>query len=241
MMPDHAASATQSSPLLDLPPEMRNLIYREVLIQDGPIEISSSEEDIKAITSMIQLLHVCGQVRKEAHDIFWSENTFRITARDLEFCRAIDWLKSVGYDRVALITKVELKVQPIESSDPTSMLHNLTQYNSISLDYKKTSYFIRALVVLFVSVPSIKIKEPPTLESSASDARRLFAQCHAEFNQKVKSITQESTLDLHGRWIHHDKIRTTIRNFTFGSLHLEIEDEDIKTQDMLIGYLNDGF
>jgi hypothetical protein len=66
----------QTSPLLSLPGEIRNRIYRFALVaseEEGAIELSP--EDYLARK---QLLYVCKQIRVETEKIFYVENVFAI-------------------------------------------------------------------------------------------------------------------------------------------------------------------
>jgi len=65
-----------SSPLLALPPGLRNTIYRLVLIEPGKIQIHNQPPPEPA------LLRVNKRIRKEASSIYYKENTFRFHIRD---------------------------------------------------------------------------------------------------------------------------------------------------------------
>ena len=65
--------ATQRSALLRLPPEIRNLIYRYVLIFEKPIRVG-----LKFRVGDSNLLGTCLQIYEEAVDLFCYENTFVI-------------------------------------------------------------------------------------------------------------------------------------------------------------------
>lgn len=82
--------------LLQLPPELRNMIYRHCLVEDQPINISS---DLRTPS----LLATCIQVRTEATDIWYRDNHFhsRLVNCDTSLLRAF----------LRLATK---KNQPIE-------------------------------------------------------------------------------------------------------------------------------
>ncbi len=58
--------------LLTLPPELRNLIYELALLQEDPIQISTSN-----ISERTAFLRACKQIRREARAIFYA-NAFRI-------------------------------------------------------------------------------------------------------------------------------------------------------------------
>ncbi|KAK5684160.1 hypothetical protein LTS10_004024 [Elasticomyces elasticus] len=58
--------------LLGLPPEMRNAIYRYVLVNPDPIEVSPG----RPYAYKPAFLSTCRQIRAEADGIFMNENTF---------------------------------------------------------------------------------------------------------------------------------------------------------------------
>ncbi|KAK5716898.1 hypothetical protein LTR17_016270 [Elasticomyces elasticus] len=64
--------------LLDLPPELRNQIWRYVLHEQNAIPVSSAASQQPA------LLRTCHQITNETRGIFHNENTFRITVIDLK-------------------------------------------------------------------------------------------------------------------------------------------------------------
>lgn len=68
-----AINAQLQSPLLQLPAELRNIVYRYSLIKTGEIRIQLRDLIPPSI------LCVCRQIRHEASSIFFSENTFVLT------------------------------------------------------------------------------------------------------------------------------------------------------------------
>lgn len=60
--------------LLSLPPEMRNRIYRYVLLETEPIRTTPS----RTPPPQPGLLSTCRQIRKESLDIYYQENKFKI-------------------------------------------------------------------------------------------------------------------------------------------------------------------
>ncbi|KAK4954953.1 hypothetical protein LTR10_007145 [Elasticomyces elasticus] len=76
--------------LLDLPPELRNQIWRYVLHEQNAIPVSSSASQQPA------LLRTCHQITRETRGIFHNENTFRITVIDLKMTVPRQhWLETV--------------------------------------------------------------------------------------------------------------------------------------------------
>jgi len=83
---DHLSAAimTEPSRFLALPAEMRNRIYRALLVADEPIEANCSN-----IKACIALLRTSKQIRAEATAIFYAENKSVATVSGHESCEAI--------------------------------------------------------------------------------------------------------------------------------------------------------
>ena len=80
----HASSSPRSSalrkndsPLLSLPAELRNTIYRYALLEPDEIEVERQQHMQPA------LLRICRQVRSEASPMFYNENKFKAVSTDL--------------------------------------------------------------------------------------------------------------------------------------------------------------
>ena len=71
--------------LLSLPPEMRNPIYRFALVesQDVMIREEYNEDGLLPPPQEPALLFACRQIRDEALEIYWQENTFRVEVENL--------------------------------------------------------------------------------------------------------------------------------------------------------------
>lgn len=81
------SSGTSESPLLSLPPEIRNIIYREVLAH-GAIQMS-------AIVLEPPLLRVSRQIRDETMQIYYKENTFEWTALSFDAKDYLAWIQAL--------------------------------------------------------------------------------------------------------------------------------------------------
>lgn len=77
-MPNRAA-ASQTSRLLSLPPEIRNIIYRKVL------DDRHEQWCTKIPTKLPGLLQACKQIRFEASPLSFSETLFWLTLSDASF------------------------------------------------------------------------------------------------------------------------------------------------------------
>lgn len=84
----HTDVETGKSALLSLPPKMRNRIYRAALVSDGrDILIRPS---IKPAIEPA-LLRTCQQIRNEATEMYYQENTFRFCIRDNNAAILTEW------------------------------------------------------------------------------------------------------------------------------------------------------
>jgi hypothetical protein len=68
-------TTNEVSPLLELPPELRNTIYHLVLTSNNGEYV---EITLKVVKKQTALLRVCSQIRNEATQIFYATNTFLI-------------------------------------------------------------------------------------------------------------------------------------------------------------------
>lgn len=91
----------ESSPLLTLPPELRNSIYRMVIVFPQSIRFGTSE-------GKPALLATCKQIHNESVQIFWAENTFEATYLDTDRCHLLQRLNSLGQAKCSSICKLQL-------------------------------------------------------------------------------------------------------------------------------------
>jgi len=68
------------SRLLNLPPKMRNRIYRLVLLRQEKVQITEPP-----------LLYSCKAIRRQALSIFYMESQFKVCARDYDLTTALRW------------------------------------------------------------------------------------------------------------------------------------------------------
>ena len=103
---------SQPSPFLDLPPELRNAIYREVLISDESIEANLTFRGANPGLGMrLGLLQICRQIRDEAHDIFWSENKFRFTVPNYTGRSVDNLLRIMDCRKAGLVSNLTIELQ----------------------------------------------------------------------------------------------------------------------------------
>lgn len=113
----------QNSPFLNLPTEIREQIYHEVLVRSIPIDLwplnykqgppdcpaLRLQEDILFVRREMAtgLLTTCKQIFHEASSIFWSKNTFRFSG-DIEWFGARRFLGQIGPRALSQIQSLEL-------------------------------------------------------------------------------------------------------------------------------------
>lgn len=102
-------SKMDNSPLLRLPPELRNHIYDLVFAEGGTINIDAPHypQEIQVPT----LLHTCRQLRAEASSVYYSTHIFvaRVSRRHGLSPALKDWLRKIGVEGRALIRAIHLE------------------------------------------------------------------------------------------------------------------------------------
>ena len=78
-----------------LPPEIRNMIYRLVLVEDHSIAIRSEAASLPPDPA---LLHVDRQTRREASAIYYRENSFKVYINNFDAALYREWYTS-SYSR----------------------------------------------------------------------------------------------------------------------------------------------
>lgn len=106
----------QTSPLLGLPGELRNRIYRAALLEDH-IDVTN------ASFTEPGLLRTCKLIRHEAGPIFYTENTFEIEVRDYDSAAIVKWTKKEK--NVAKEFKVEEMSARVSKGPQTPHWQNL--------------------------------------------------------------------------------------------------------------------
>ena len=83
------------SPLLRLSGELRNKIYREVLVDQKSVKVTTTGVPEPAF------LLTCKQIRREGMDVFYGENRFRIPAPRYDSTTLMHWGEKVRKMREA--------------------------------------------------------------------------------------------------------------------------------------------
>ncbi|KAK4544202.1 hypothetical protein LTR36_004412 [Oleoguttula mirabilis] len=102
----------QDSPLLALAPELRNMIYRSVLISADPIDISCEDA-----ATPPAILATCRQIKEEATSIYYGENTFSATEPPSTLPKAetyVRWLDRSGETNCRQVANFRLTLEPIK-------------------------------------------------------------------------------------------------------------------------------
>ena len=108
-----AASMAPTS-FFDLPAELHNFIYSEVLtanfgMQHNPIDLPCGSQ-AESVRRTLQLLCVNRQLREEAETIFWSENEFRVFITNKESQTIGDSIAQVGHRQASMIKQLTIHV-----------------------------------------------------------------------------------------------------------------------------------
>ncbi|PNS17615.1 hypothetical protein CAC42_3010 [Sphaceloma murrayae] len=114
--------------LRDLPRELRDQVYKESLISEHDIEVSTlrmrfegtqpvfDPDDEAKATSLkglnLGLLKADPMIAREAAQVFYSKNKFAFHGHR-DWSVAVDWLRSIGEDNRRLLTNIELDVRQI--------------------------------------------------------------------------------------------------------------------------------
>ena len=157
---------TASSTFLDkLPAELRNEIYRLVLVAEDEIEVLPQN-----IHNRTALLKTCQQTRQEALMLFYASNTFSTTYTYLNGSKVTLWLKAIGRDAAKLICSLRCRVQSCATlrargislqeswRDRTTYVHQRDALIQETMD--ASSLFVDTLVALGVQPKKIAVLEP---------------------------------------------------------------------------------
>lgn len=104
------AMMEQRSPLMKLPRELRNMIWRFAVTDDNPIDVTTFTKPNERA-----LMATCKQIRNESQETFYKENTFYTLtttkqSEDDPYFLPRGWLQTLGQTRCALITKFHVAI-----------------------------------------------------------------------------------------------------------------------------------
>lgn len=106
-----------ASPLARLPPQLRNIIYNRVLVQDAPTKLlwvlgalASSNRKPSNFNTRIALLETCRQIHMEAAPIFYGNNTFSVldTYARSPKGRLASWFRDLRSETRKLVRRVTI-------------------------------------------------------------------------------------------------------------------------------------
>jgi hypothetical protein len=224
---DISTRMSQASPLLNLPPELRNIIYREVLVSDEPIEANLSCRGTTTRLGVRQgLLQICRQIHEEAHDIFWSENRFHFTSPNYTVREVDNLLRRVDCRKAAPVTNLTIELQCYYGYQVTlegySMLVPPPSHPALMMDTISVILDAYRLLIHGVPASSIKLVQPCMPVPSAPASERFLATIHEEFNREFEETIRRPVAETHERLM--GKRRTRFRDITIGNLRLGIKE-----------------
>lgn len=108
-LPNHLdinpATVAIGAPFFKLPAELRNSIYRYIVVSDDPVYIAPT-----SIKRHTRLLQTCNQIRGEASRIFCEENVFCIAPAFRWYHVAVAWTASIGQDKARAVSCLMLRL-----------------------------------------------------------------------------------------------------------------------------------
>ena len=207
-------ATNQVFPFLNLPAELRNQFYADLLFQETPIQVVK----LGVRTPPLDVFAVCKQVAKEARAVFWGENTFQISVIDFNFDGIADWLHGIGKASASLIRKLLIQYKHsvfMENAVSTRLIDETDiEYGSIESEIQghTVTFFQRDRDLvdrmrhvfkelglprksLFVVPPGTTVEH--TLFVS-SDTDIVLTAMHLVFNQKMVQLSQATDVDEDG-------------------------------------------
>lgn len=158
-----------------------------VLVAEDPFELAVTKQHCSKLACRIQLLHLCQQIRNEAHDIFWAENKFQITAEDSIANHPFICLERFGHRQTLLIEHLTIAYRVSEDYRARVLDDfNAGMRSNFKIYFYQVELNIRHLIWCGIPVSSIKLVTPPDHDSARSGVEPLLAKIHEEFNAVVK-------------------------------------------------------
>ena len=224
----------QQSPLLGLPAELRNIIYHMAFIPKERIELNTKSKKWSGIP--LQLLHVCQQIRTEAHGIFWSESKFQLTSVDWNKLPKDDCLQKIGRKNARLIQDIALKV-----FDDRDSILQLIAFGA------KAHLMVRGLVLghrLHIREEARYLLYCGISESSVKLVSPILANCSLEHLERAQEWIDKQLVSENGNgrtlWSPWPKLRWSesgSRNLRIGGIQVSITDADTAVGNVASRYL----
>lgn len=114
-------SQANSSPLLSLPAELRNRIYREAFDQDSPVAVTTTTFPEPP------LLSTCKQIRNEGSQLFYADRIFQNERRDYDL--GPDFLFLQKSEQIYRDFSIDMKEESIRRSANPNRQNMLTSFH----------------------------------------------------------------------------------------------------------------
>jgi len=155
---------TQRCPILILPAELRNKIYDLDLVSVTAVELST--------TGVPPLLRTCKHIRREVSKIFWSSNSFTLTAESYNLELLSAFFRAVGIDNTKLIRSITIIRDLTEVVKLWEQLQKAFRVDTYP--YARWADFARVLSKAGIYSDYIHMDEPM---SRSGDVDEVFGSC----------------------------------------------------------------
>ena len=135
----------RNSPLLSLPGEIRNKIYRLVLVSDPDWAITIKPAHMRRQRS---LLKTCYQIREEASQIYYGENIFLTTSLNADLFHTTRFLRSPDQSIARMLSSLTL-VHSLSQPQQYSVAKVLERLGVTIASYEHTMKHTRILATCF--------------------------------------------------------------------------------------------
>jgi len=153
----------ERSPLLDLPPELRNTVWRFALVRKTKIDMSK-----ESTTAEPALLVACKQIREEGLGIYYGENMFSLGAElvDWDWSTTLsDWLSAIGHERAGRIARLCITAVGLPSDDLSPYRYDTVSYLYRQLCGAPIKQMLDELKSRGISVSAIYAEQPASKRS----------------------------------------------------------------------------
>ncbi|KAK5127818.1 hypothetical protein LTR85_004934 [Meristemomyces frigidus] len=89
-------SSNQPFRFLDLPPELRNRVYDDLVVTEAPLLPSACQHTSRPSAAQPDITRVCRQIRQEALPMFYGLNQFDVHIHRCDFAYFIDYMDTIG-------------------------------------------------------------------------------------------------------------------------------------------------
>ncbi|RMY58255.1 hypothetical protein D0865_02706 [Hortaea werneckii] len=122
----HQPPTPQTSPLLTLPPELRNKIYSLALT--SPSKLTPSKTGHLKLPALLQ---TCVQIRLEATQMWFAQTTFQIPLNPSNLSNLHTFLETCGKANLAVLHKLELQYAVCAAATGDAYAHPSTRQPGI--------------------------------------------------------------------------------------------------------------